>query len=43
MYGFCSKCQHFYPVKECKDRCPEDNIPLRTSARRKRNNGDKGI
>jgi len=38
-YGYCSKCQYFYPAEENKYRCPYDHIPLRTSPRKKRNNG----
>jgi hypothetical protein len=34
-----SKCQYYYPIKEYKGKCPDDHIPLRTSPRKKRNNG----
>jgi hypothetical protein len=28
-YGYCSKCQYFYPVEESKYRCPDDHIPFK--------------
>jgi uncharacterized paraquat-inducible protein A len=36
-YGYCSKCQAFYPAEENNYRCPYVPIPLRTSPRKKRN------
>jgi hypothetical protein len=38
-HGYCCKCQSYYPVEENNYRCPYDHIPLRTSSRKKRNNG----
>jgi uncharacterized paraquat-inducible protein A len=38
-YGYCSRCQAFYPAEENNYRCPDHHIPLRTSPRKKRNNG----
>jgi hypothetical protein len=37
-YGYCGRCQAFYPAEENNYRCPEHHMPLRTSPRKKRNN-----
>jgi hypothetical protein len=34
-YGYCSKCQYFYP-EENNYRCLYDRIPLRVSPRKRR-------
>jgi hypothetical protein len=35
-WGYCSKCQYYYPVEENSVNVP---IPLRTSPRKKKENG----
>jgi hypothetical protein len=42
-YGYCSRCQAFYPAEENNYRCPDHHIPLRTSPRKKRNNKTTGF
>jgi hypothetical protein len=37
-YGYCSRCQAFYPAEENNYRCPEHHIPLRTSPRKRKTN-----
>jgi hypothetical protein len=40
-YGYCGRCQAFYLVEENNYRCPIHRIPLRTSSRKKKENGKR--